>query len=257
MPGHPMRLALLLLGLACALNVRAGLQDEIEVFDNTLAPVGQNGVSIHLNTSPRGRTTPDFAGEVVPHRAWRSMLELSRGVSDGLEVGLHIPFVIDRDGKPYAAGLRPRLRWIPVRPTQDEAGAFLGLNLEYSDIKREFERPARHIEWRPILGWRGPEWTIAANPALTTWLSDSPRPHPEFSFNAMVKRQVSGHTRVGLEYYSAYGPVDAFLPPAQRDQLLFLAADFVVAGYVVNAGIGHALTPHADHTVLKLQVTLP
>jgi hypothetical protein len=256
MPSPKLPLARLLavvlwLPLACG----AALPDEIEVFDDTLAPIGHGREAIHLNTSPTGRTVPDYPGEIAPHRTWRTMLELSRGVADGLELGLHLPFLLDRDGRFHAAGLRPRLRWIPVRPADGSEGMFLGFNLEYSQVGRRFERPARHLEWKPIAGWRGDDWLLAANPTFTGWLSDGPRPKPEFAFNGMAKRRLAGDTMVGLEYYAAYGPLGDFRSPAERDRVLFVAADFTVfERYRVNAGIGRGLTPHADHTMLKFQI---
>ncbi len=253
-----MRRSLLLLVSIIPLACGAALPDEIEVFDDVLAPIGQTRETIHINTSPSGRTAPDFSDEITPHRTWRTMLELSRGVADGLELGLHIPFLLDREGTFHAAGVRPRLRWIPIRPAEGSAGAFLGFNLEYSDVGRRFERPARHLEWKPIAGWRGSDWLAAANPTFIAWLSDTPKPNPEFSFNAMIKRQLGGGALVGLEYYAAYGPLGDFRPPAERDRTLFLAADFTLFDrYRINVGFGRGLTPHADHSVLKLQIAFP
>jgi hypothetical protein len=239
--------------LPCA----AALSDEIEVFDDAIAPAGQTQITIHLNTSSKGRTAPDYEGEVVPHRTWRTMLELAHGVTRDLELGLHIPF-LQRDGTLYAAGFRPRLRWIPKRPADGAVGAFYGFNLEYSQLSGRFERPRRHLEWKPIVGWRGNEWLFAANPGLTAWLSDGPKPNPELSLNAMVKRRMSEDVRAGIEFYSNYGPLGAFFPRSQRDRMLFLAGDVRTNnGYHVNAGIGRGLTGHSDHTVLKMVITLP
>jgi hypothetical protein len=253
-----MRRLLCVLAVSVPLRCAAALSDEIEVFDDAIAPAGRTQATIHLNTSPNGRTAPDYAGEVVPHRTWRSMLELAHGMRPGLELGLHMPFLLQHDGTLYAAGVRPRLRWIPIRPTDDSAGAFYGFNLEYSQVSGRFERPRRHLEWKPILGWRGKDWLFSANPGLTMWLSDGPKPNPELSLNAMVKRRMSEQVRAGVEFYSSYGPLGAFYPTSQRDRMLFIAGDVRTQnGYHINAGVGRGLTSHSDHTVLKMVVTLP
>lgn len=253
-----MRRLLLLVALASAPRCFGALPDEIEVFDDVLAEPRRTQTTLHLNTSPSGRVQSDFQGEIAPNRAWRMMIELARGMTDGLELGLHIPFLVDRDGKAYAAGLRPRLRWVPKRPLQGAIGPFYGINLEYSDVGARFERPRRHFEVKPIVGWRGAEWLFAANPTLTAWLSDRPHPTPDFSFNAMMKRKVSDANYVGVEYYGSYGPIGNFFAPERRDRALFLAADFTAfRDYRINLGIGRGLTPHSDHTILKVILTLP
>jgi hypothetical protein len=55
----------------------------------------------------------------------------------------------------------------------------------------------RHLELKPIIGWRGPDWLLAANPNLTAWLSDTPKPNPEFAFNASGGRR--GRAGIGAQ----------------------------------------------------------
>jgi hypothetical protein len=252
--------ALLAAALLCPppVGALAALPDEIEVFDDTLAHAGRAQATVHLNASPRGRATPDFAGEITPDRTLRAMLELAYGLRRDLEIGLHVPFIYESGGKVEAAGLRPRLRWVPLKPEGGGEGGFLGFNLEYSSVRRDLERPARHMEWKPIAGWRGERWLASANPSFVAWLSDGPKPRPEFALNGMLKYRLNATDLAGIELYSSYGPLGDFRPRSERDQWLFLAGDFTTAsGHRVNVGLGRGLTAHGDRLMVKLVIGFP
>lgn len=79
-----------LLSLAAS-SARADLQDEIQVYDDSINAPSEPGLELHLNTTPHGRRLPAYAGEVVPDHGWRLTPELSYGLSQSLEVGLYLP----------------------------------------------------------------------------------------------------------------------------------------------------------------------
>jgi hypothetical protein len=56
---------------------------------------------------------------------------------------------------------------------------------------------------------------------------------------------------VGLEHYSALGPVNNFAPSAQREQSLFLVFDGKLGGTEVNFGVGRGWGASPDKWVVK------
>lgn len=57
--------------LALAPCARAALPDEIQVYTDDINAPGEFGLELHVNTTPQGRRTPEFANEVTPHHGLR------------------------------------------------------------------------------------------------------------------------------------------------------------------------------------------
>ena len=68
----------------------AALSDEIQVYTNDIIVPGGFGLELHVNTTPRGRSVPDYPGEVVPDRGLRITPELSYGLTPSFEAGLYV-----------------------------------------------------------------------------------------------------------------------------------------------------------------------
>ncbi len=87
---HGRRLCALALAAANLLTAAPALaiQDEIQVYTDDIDSPGEYALETHINTTPRGRKTSDFPGEVAPYRGVRLTPEFSRGLSQTLEAGL-------------------------------------------------------------------------------------------------------------------------------------------------------------------------
>src|SRR5207237_792985 len=85
----------------------AALPDEIQVYTDDLEEVGSRGIELHVNATPDGRRTPEYPGEVVPHRGLRVTPEISWGLAENWDGGVYLPFVRSGDGAYFFAG--PRL----------------------------------------------------------------------------------------------------------------------------------------------------
>jgi hypothetical protein len=152
-------------------EARAALPDEIQVYTDALEKPGEHGVELHVNTTPKGRSTPDYPGEATPHHGLRVTPELSLGLAPNWDAGLYLPFVRSAQGTEYFAGPRVRLKWIPLRPAEGEAGYFAGVNWELSFVERRFEEARRTMELRPILGYRNADWLLSFNPNIDSDLA--------------------------------------------------------------------------------------
>jgi hypothetical protein len=246
-------------GLSCAvLPARAEMIDEIQVYTDDINKPGEFGLELHVNTTPKGRGTPRYPGEITPRHGLRFTPELSYGLTRDLEAGLYLPYARDAEGTTHFAGPKLRLKWLPLRPDEGAEGGFMGANVEYSLIAPQFEQSRKSIELRPILGYRNRDWLLAANPILGWSLAgpDNDRT-PDFSPSAKVARNVASGIALGVEYYTELGKVNNFLPHAEQAHTLYFALDYDRKPWVFNVGIGRGLNGATDRWTLKTIIEIP
>jgi hypothetical protein len=225
----------------------AALPDEIQVYTDDLEKPGEHGVELHVNTTPKGRSTPDYPGEVTPHHGLRVTPEISFGIVRNWDAGIYLPFVRSAEGTQYFAGPRFRLKWLPLRPAEGEAGWFAGVNWEASFVERRFEEARRTTETRPILGYRNADWLLSFNPIVEADLAGPQKGVLTFAPAFKVARNVSGGTALGVEYYADLGRLSHFAPRSEQSHTLYLVLDTPR----VNFGIGRGLTGATDRWTVK------
>lgn len=239
-------LAAALAGLACA-AAHAVLPDEIQVYSDDLEKRGERGVEIHVNTTPSGRSTSAYPGEVTPYHGLRITPEISWGLGHGMDWGLYLPFSRTADGTVYFAGPKFRLKWMPLLPAEGGTGAFAGVNGEIAFVDERFEEPRRVGEIRPIAGYRGSGWLFALNPILELDFAGEQKGKPVFAPAAKVSREVSRRLSLGAEYYATLGRLSHFAPRAEQEHVLFLVLDTEW----LNFGIGRGFSGAADRWTVK------
>jgi hypothetical protein len=169
-------------------------------------------LELHLNTTPSGRSTPDYPGEITPAHGIRLTPEFSYGLTSDLEAGLYIPTERASGGSLYVAGWKLRMKWLPIH-TPEGGGMFAGLNVELSQVARRFEIDRRTMEARPMLGWHSAGWLIAFNPTLDIELAGPGKSQPpDFAPSIKVARSVTDWVAVGFEYYTDLGQVTDISP---------------------------------------------
>lgn len=228
-------------------SARSALPDEIQVYTDDLAAPGEAGMELHINTTPVGRSTPDYPGEVVPQHGLRVTPELSVGLTPHWDAGMYLPFLRSGDGTTYFAGPRVRLKWIPLTPGEGNPGCFAGINWELSFVERKFEEARRTAEIRPILGYRNAAWLLSFNPIVDVDLAGSQKGIAMFAPAFKVARSVSERASVGVEYYAELGRLSDFAAPDQQSHTLFLVVDT----HNVNFGIGRGLNGASDRWTVK------
>jgi len=259
LPGQSCGRLVLAAGLmfVCA-SARAVLIDEIQVYTDDLRDPGEFGLELHLNTTPSGRSVPDYPGEITPQHGVRLTPEFSYGVAPSVELGFYLPTDRNPGAGPYLAGVKPRVKWLPLHPAHNEAGWFAGANLELSAVAQRFEQGRYALELRPIIGWRSHGWLLAGNPVLGKELG-GPRgaEAPDFAPSMKIGRTVMSGVQLGLEYYADLGPVSGILPAPQQSHALFLALDFDREPWAFNFGVGHGLNDATDAWTVKFIFEVP
>lgn len=245
------------LAAAVALPCAAALSDEIQVYTDDIDAPGEAGLELHVNTTPSGRNTPDYPGEVVPAHGLRLTPEFSYGLSPSWEAGLYLPVSRDAAGNTRLAGAKLRLKWLPIR-ADTHGGWFLGVNTELSRLQQRFSESRNSLEVRGMLGWRGERWLVAVNPLLGWSLSPGYRGQsPDFSIATKVARTLRPGLAAGFEYYADAGTLARLLPAGEQGDALYAALDWSGGGWDVNFGIGHRLRGSADNLTVKAIIGFP
>ncbi len=233
---------------------RAALPDEIQVYTDDLEAPGAVGVELHVNTTPSGRSTPDYPGEITPRHGLRVTPEISWGLAQDWDAGLYLPFARTDGGAYDFAGPKFRLKWLARRPPAGQAGAFAGVNGELAIVQRRFVEARRTLEIRPIVGYRGQQWLFAFNPTIGADLAGDERGVAQFHPSVKIARDIGGKTALGVEYYAELGRLGRPLPHGEQSHTLFLVVD-AERRLGFNFGIGRGLTDASDRWTVKAIVS--
>jgi hypothetical protein len=113
-----------------------------------------------------------------------------------------------------------------------------------------FSQTRLNMEIRPIIGWRKGDWELIVNPIVDFGFGNNG--DTEFAPAARLARKLSEDLSIGLEYYSALGPIGNFLPLAEQQHNIYGVVDFKVGQFEVNFGVGYGLTGGSDRWMTKL-----
>jgi hypothetical protein len=236
---------------------QAALPDEVQVYDDAINKPGEKGLELHVNTTPSGRSTPDYAGEIPPAHAWRVTPEFSWGLTETLEAGLYVPTLMGRDNRFYVGGVKLRLKWIPKR-APETGGFFYGANVELAHVGSRFEASRNGVELRPIFGYRDANWLFATNPVLGYDLSPGYRAGGfDFSPSLKISRSVAQGIAVGIETYSALGKLADIAPRSEQQHTLYATIDVDRGPWAFNFGVGRGLNPVTDRWTIKAIFEVP
>jgi len=228
----------------CCSHAHGALPDEIQVYTDDVSAPGERGIELHVNTTPSGRSRPDYAGEVTPYHGLRITPELSWGLVPDVDWGLYLPFVRSGDGTDYFAGPRFRLKWMPLR---GKPGYFAGVNIELSFVERRFEEARRTAEIRPIVGYRDADWLLSFNPIVGTDLAGPQKGVLTFAPAFKIARSAGGGYALGAEYYTELGRLSHFAPSSEQSHILY----FVLDTQKLNFGVGRGLNGATDRWTVK------
>ena len=254
---RPSLAALLLLAVLAPLApvAHADITDEIQVYTNEINGVHEAGLELHVNTTPSGRSTPGYPGEVTPAHALRITPEFSYGLADNWELGAYLPTVARASGQYDVAGAKIRLKWLPLHP---EEGFYFGLNTELSRMAQIYSEARTTAEFRFIGGWKSGPWLVGVNPIFDFALSDATRsktPDTELAFKA--SREVLPGVGLGSEFYWGVGKLNDVQPFGRSPNTLYAVVDVDRKPWIFNIGIGHGTSSSADRWTVKAIIEIP
>jgi len=233
------------------------IQDEIQVYTDDLDAAGESGVEIHVNTTPSGRSTPSYAGDVPPYHGVRFTPEFSWGLGHGFDWGLYLPSTTDADGHYHFGGAKLRFKWLPVRAAEGESGWYTGINNELSNLNKAFSDSRWNDEVRIMGGYRGRDWLVGINPILEWGLSPGFRGSPDVTLAFKAVHDVVPGFALGLEYYQDIGTLAERLPRDEQSRTLYAVMEIERKSWSLNFGVGYGLTPATDDWTVKAIAGIP
>jgi len=223
--------------------------DEIEVYDASIAEVGQGEFTLHSNYTPVGRTSAQSPSSTVPDHSTNGALEFAYGLREYWELGLYLPvYTVTNDGTFQFDGVKLRTLW--VIPHAREQSFFYGLNIEYSYNMPAWDSNRTTIEVRPIFGWHVGRWDFIVNPNLESAFDGIGQ--IAFAPEARIAYNVSDRWAYAVETYSDFGPIQHFDGWEDQSQQLFAVVDYTAsASTSMELGIGRGFTSSSDPWVIK------
>jgi hypothetical protein len=250
-PGSAARLTVIVALISALTGSAAGavdqVHDEIQVYNASIAEVGQWSYEQHLNFAAIGQTVPEFPGGFTSNHSLQGTPEFAYGLTKWWEVGFYLPFAVSGSGEFLSNGAK--LRNLFVVPDADKRNFFYGVNFELGYEMPQFSPTPWVLEIRPIIGVRNKEWEFIVNPIVDVGFG--PPDEADFAPAARLARNLGEDRFIGLEYYSDFGKIGNFLPPQQQSQQLFAVTDFKVKEVDVELGVGYGFTPGSDRLIFK------
>ena len=234
--------------LLCAAGLAHAAGDEIQVYGADINKPGERGLELHVNYVTQGSKLVEWPGQKPVDRMLRVTPEFSWGITERLELGAYVPMIKAVGSSASIEGVKGRIKYLVA---SDDAPFYWGVNFELGRVALHTESSHWNAELRPILGYRMGNWEFIANPILGSALSDGASRVPEFEPAFKFSYELGEGKSVGVEHYTAMGPINNFLPSSQREQSLFLVFDGKVAGTEVNFGVGRGWQASPDKWVVK------
>ena len=228
---------------------------EIQVYDSNIAPKGESGLEVHVNTVVDGTHQANADGESATHHLTHITFEPHLGLTRWAELGMYFQTAVFADGRPEWAGFKVRLKSVfPHRFARGVIG--LGLNIELSVVPQTFEANVWGSELRPIFDVRFRRLYFSVNPIIDIDLAGSVAGRPQLQPAAKLAVRVVSTLSVGAEYYAALGPVTGFTASSNQLHRIMGVIDYAreltkAVDLDLNIGAGYDLTGNGDRWVVK------
>ena len=236
----------------CVTSGQAWAQtDEIQVYDGELADVGKFNLTWHNNFTPKGISTPAFAGANVADKSFNGVTEWAYGVTPWFEAGLYLPlYSIDKNNGGTYNGFK--LRALFAVPHAADRTFFYGVNFEFSINQKNWDDNRFSSEVRPIIGWHLKPWDIIINPILDTEYDGLK--NLDFAPAMRVAYNVNDKTALSVEEYADYGPLHGFYGASEQTHMIYGVVNHTFKQFEIEAGVGVGVTSATDKVTMKLLV---
>jgi hypothetical protein len=237
-----------LFSLSLAASAQAQQGYEYEVYSTDLSKPGSGELELHNNFVASGSQQVDSPDGRATHRALRSSLELSAGITNWLEAAVYtVGYARSGAGFEYV-GNRGRLT--AAAPRSWKLPIELGLSQEVGYARSGFAESRWVYEFVPIVGKKFGDASLVLNPAFERAISGAEREW-EFEPRARLAYALDGDEGVALEYYSVLGPISRFDERShQIHQLLATAETELPGGIEAGFGVGRGLTTNSDRWII-------
>jgi hypothetical protein len=241
----------ILLFLVYTGTARAQDPFEIHVYEYEQLPPGGFTLEGHFNFVGIG--TDSFEGPVAPtNHQFHMTGELTGGITDNVSLGVMVLSAVRPGGVgPEYAGWRLLPHF--YAPKSWHLPLDLGLVAEFSFQRTTYEENPNRMEIRPIIERKFGHLQLDLNPVFERTLH-GPGVREGWGFEPAARAAYEMNERFtpSLEYYSADGPLPAFLPIDQQIHQIYPGGDVRLTNdLLLNVGVGVGLTPAGDRFIYK------
>lgn len=234
--------------IACGVSGYAQADNEIQVYASQTIGKNRTIVELHSNYTFKGSK---YLADPKSARWLNETIEITTGVAENVEIGFYTFTALSPSGKYQYLGnqLRPRI----TAPGKWQLPFGLSLSAEFGFFRPDESTPyVWQGEIRPILDKTIGGWYFSLNPNVDFVLTGDAKGWgfaPQFKSMYTIRQKLG----IGIEYYSALGNFDKFLPGNLQEHLLGPVIDIVSdPRWEVNGGFLFGLTPGSNQQVFKL-----
>lgn len=222
--------------------------EEVQVYLDDFAEVGKPGLDLHTNYAASGQQPSYHQFRVTP--------EFSYGINSNWEVATYWLTVKDAGGTVQTDGVKLRTRYRPKAPS---AGSpfYWAVNVEVGQLSKRFYQDETSGEVKLIGVWKTDPWTVGVNLNFDRALKNNPIQAATSEIDTKIAYQVVEGVQLGIENYSFLGANHSDPNQPQAIHTNYLAADFNLGKWDINAGIGHASGQTSDGTIIKAIIGVP
>lgn len=240
--------------------------EEIQVYLDEFAAPGEFGLDIHSNyvlTVQPSAVTND-------RKMLRATPELSYGINKNWEVAgywLTSKGPDQNNGHFVSDGVKARVKWRPDSSINAATNAspwgyfYWAVNFEIGKVNPRFNSDQRLGELKFIGMYKSSNWTLGGNYNLDRALNAGSALGTTSELDTKVAYRLGGSAEkpvsLGLENYSYRGAISGPMSGLNQNRMTFVAADFELAKYEFNIGIGRSFGTTVDKHILKLILGIP
>jgi len=226
--------------------------EEIQVYLEEFAEPGQVGLDLHTIYVA---SIQNNANQLPLHQL-RLTPELSYGLNDHFETAAYFLTNWVAHGNPQTDGFKVRMRWRPIVPTA-AATWYAAVNVELGQLAKRFNRDGSNGELKGILTWKSPSWIAGLNLNLDRPLRLHTAAPTTAEIDAKLAYKLNDHWQLGIEKYSFLGPLHSRVAGMNPSHSRFLTADFSIAKWDLNVGVGQARGDVPDKLIVKAIIGIP
>jgi hypothetical protein len=225
---------------------------EFEVYGAELPRRGVGELEFNVNFVPSGAQLVDDPGGRATHRAIRSSIELSTGLSSWLEASLYtVTYARNKAGVAYVGN---RARLTAIAPARWGVPFELGISQELGYARPGFSESPWTYEIVPIFGKDVGRISLLVNPAFEHGMGRGTNEW-EFEPRGELNYALGSDDAVGIAYYAVLGPVAKFDERSyQRHQLFLNGKSELRSGVEAGLGLGRGLTRNSDRWVIAMRL---
>ena len=225
---------------------------EFEVYGTDIQARGTAELELHTNFVPSGAQLFNGPDGRATHRAFRSSLELSTGLSNWLEASFYtVSYARTGTGIAYVGN---RARLTAVAPAKWELPFDAGVSQEVGYARPGFAENQWGYEITPILGKELGRVSLLVNPAFERGLGAGEHEW-EFEPRGALNYALGDEEAIGLEYYSVLGPVSGLDERSRQHHQVFATGKIELPGGIeAGLGIGRGLTRNSDRWVIATRL---